>query len=91
MDSVTSPRSIAYDVAQEMGVASGRNALFLDLKEDEAAVERALVRLGEHARREGTAIGIGHAKPRTLAVLERLLPELAREGFVFVRAEDAVR
>ena len=91
VDSVTSPRSIAYDVAQEMGVATGRNALFLDLKEDEAAVERALVRLGEHARREGTAIGIGHAKPRTLAVLERVLPELAREGFVFVRAEDAVR
>ena len=91
VDSVTSPQSVAYDVAQEMGVTSGRNALFLDREEETTAVEQALYRLAQQARREGTVIGIGHPKPATLAALQRVLPELEREGIVFIRAEDAVR
>ena len=91
VDSMTSPRSVAYQVAQEMGVPSRRNAAFLDLKEDEGSVGAALRALAVRARLEGTVVAIGHAKETTLAVLERELPELAREGFEFVRVEEAVR
>ncbi len=91
VDSVTSPRSVAYDVAQEMGVPCDRNTLFIDRNEEEADVEQALQALAKRARREGTVIGIGHAKPATLAVLQRALPELERQGFVFVKVEGVVR
>ena len=91
IDSMTSPRSVAYQVAQEMGVASRRNAAFLDLRENERAVGAELKALAVRARLEGTAVAIGHAKETTLAVLERELPELAAEGFVFVKVEEAVR
>ncbi len=90
LDSVTSPESVAYAIARDMGIPSGRNALFLDIDEDEETVVKRLYRLAAQARHEGTAIGIGHAKPNTLYALQRMLPELAEQGFVFVLAEEAV-
>lgn len=91
VDSATSPRSIAYEEAQEAGIPSGRNALFLDYNEATEAVLKKLFALGERARHEGTAIGIGHAKPGTLEALVQGLPELQKEGFEFILAKDAVR
>ena len=91
VDSVTSPRSVAYSAAREMGMPCGRNTRFLDLEEDVYAVEQALNALSEEARLFGTVIGIGHAKPATLTALQEMLPRLAQEGFVFLRVEDAVR
>ena len=94
IDSVTSPQSVAYAIARDMGIPSGRNALFLDIVEDEDAVVKRLYRLAAQARHKGTAkgtaIGIGHAKPYMLRALQRMLPELAEQGFVFVLAEEAV-
>ena len=63
---------------------------FWILPKDEDAVVKRLYRLAARARREGTAIGIGHAKPNTLHALQRMLPELTEQGFVFVLAEEAV-
>ncbi|MCY4352579.1 MAG: divergent polysaccharide deacetylase family protein, partial [Gemmatimonadetes bacterium] len=90
IDSVTSPQSMAYAIARDMGIPSDRNALFLDIVEDEDAVVKRLYRLAARARHEGTVIGIGHAKPNTLHALQRMLPELTEQGFVFVLAEEAV-
>lgn len=91
LDSITSPQSVAYAIARDMGIPCGRNALFLDVVEDEDAVVKRLYRLAARARHEGTAIGIGHAKPNVLQALQRMLPELAEQGFVFVLAEEAVK
>ena len=90
IDSVTSPQSVAYAIARDMSIPSDRNALFLDIVEDEDAVVKRLYRLAARARHEGTAIGIGHAKLNTLHALQRMLPELTEQGFVFVLAEEAV-
>ena len=91
VDSVTSPQSVAYAIARDMGIPCGRNAMFLDIVEDENAVVNRLYRLAAIARHEGTAIGIGHAKLNTLHALQRMLPELTEQGFVFVLAEEAVK
>jgi polysaccharide deacetylase 2 family uncharacterized protein YibQ len=91
VDSVTTPRSVAYAMAQELGMPSGRNGQFLDRKESQPAVEKALESLAMRARREGTVIGIGHAKAATLAAFKRMLPELESRGIEFITAEEAVR
>lgn len=91
IDSVTSPQSVAYAVARDMDIPSGRNAMFLDIVEDEEVVAKRLYWLAARARHEGTVIGIGHAKSNTLQALQRMLPELADQGFVFVLAEEAVK
>jgi polysaccharide deacetylase 2 family uncharacterized protein YibQ len=91
VDSVTSPHSVAFAMAQELGMPSGRNRQFLDRKETQPEVERALESLAMRARREGTVIGIGHAKSVTLAAFERMLPELESRGIEFITAAEAVR
>ncbi len=91
IDSVTSPNSVAYEVAQEMQVPSGRNTLFLDRNEETEAVEKLLFALAAWSRQEGTVIGIGHAKRNTLTAFQRVLPELEKQGFVFIGADEAVR
>ena len=88
VDSRTSPRSVAYAIAREMGIRSGRGALFLDLAADEGAIAKQLYALAARARQEGAAIGIGHAKRETLRALQRVLPALEEQGFAFVLAEE---
>ena len=91
VDSRTSPRSVAYAIAREMGIRSGRGALFLDLAADEGAIAKQLYALAARARQEGAAIGIGHAKRETLRALQRVLPALEEQGFAFVLAEELVK
>ena len=91
VDSRTSPRSVAYAIAREMGIRSGRGALFLDLADDEGAIAKQLYALAARARQEGAAIGIGHAKRETLRALQRVLPALEEQGFAFVLAEELAK
>ncbi len=90
VDSFTSPRSIAWSVAEEMGMPAGRNAKFLDRKETQESVEQSVEALAEMAGISGTVIGIGNARPVTLAALERVLPELEKRGIEFVSAREAL-
>lgn len=91
IDSMTSRQSVAYTVAQEAGIRSARNTMFLDHVEETDVVVKRLYALAERARIEGTVIGIGHAKEGTLRALQQVLPELQKEGFEFILAEEAVR
>lgn len=91
VDSFTSPRSTAWSVAEEMGMPAGRNAMFLDRKKTKESVEQSVEALAEMAGRTGTVIGLGSARPATLAALERVLPELEQRGIAFISASEAVR
>ncbi len=91
VDSFTNPRSIAYKVAEEMGMPAGRNSMFLDRKDTRESVEESVEALAEMAGTAGTAIGIARAKPATLAALESALPELEKRGIVFIDAREAVK
>lgn len=89
IDSRTSRDSIAYRLARENGIKSGRNEIFLDVVESEEAVEKRLGELVNYAMRNGSAIGIGHAtRPATITALKKLMPAYEKEGvdFVFVSA-----
>ena len=69
-DSLTSPKSIAYNTAKEVGVGTARNDLFLDAgTDDPAVVVSRLERLMDIAKRNGHAIGIGHPNAWTLEAL----------------------
>jgi hypothetical protein len=45
-------------------------------------------RLKALARKQGSAVAIGHPFPETLKVLERELPKLHDEGFELVRISE---
>jgi polysaccharide deacetylase 2 family uncharacterized protein YibQ len=42
------------------------------------------------ARKQGSALGIGHARPNTLEVLKNEIPKLLVEGFQFEFASNIV-
>lgn len=69
IDSVTTSKSIAFELAQEMGMPSGRRQIFLDSISKEDVIKRKLLQLFRYAQRNGEAIGICHPFDKTLHVL----------------------
>ncbi|RMH73372.1 MAG: divergent polysaccharide deacetylase family protein [Gemmatimonadetes bacterium] len=90
IDSMTSSESIAAQIAQEMGLPTARNHLFLD---DEVGLEntqRRLVELTQIAAKQGSAIGIGHPHHSTLQAIQEMIPVLERKGYQFVFVSDLI-
>ncbi len=69
VDSRTSSKSVAYNVARERGIPAGRNRIFLDHEANEEYMWRRFYELREMAKRHGGAIGICHARPETIPFL----------------------
>ncbi len=69
IDSFTSPASLAFPVAQELGVASARRHIFLDNVQASDTICLQLQRLIQIAEEHGRAIGIGHPNEATLQAL----------------------
>jgi hypothetical protein len=84
LDSRTSARSRAAEVAAEAGVPYLARDVFLDHERTPAAIARALAELERLARRDGNAVAIGHPYPETLAALETWLPGAAARGIRLV-------
>ncbi len=74
-DSRTVPDSHGVETAQRFGVLSAGRDIFLDDVDSEAAVLAALEQLVAEAKRNGTAIAIGHPHDATLKVLAAWLQE----------------
>lgn len=91
LDSMTTPESIGYKVAAQMGVPALRRDIFLDNVDSLPAVRREVYKLASLAKRRGYAIGIGHYRYNTLAVLNEAIPELKAQGFQFVSLSDIFR
>lgn len=90
LDSRTTDATVAIDAARDARVRTASRKVFLDDVQREDAIEASLAGLVEKARAEGSAIGIGHPYPSTLAVLDRELPRLASRGVRLVRVRDLV-
>lgn len=93
VDSRTTPRTVAYEIATEYGVPATWRDVFLDDVRTEAAISRQFDRLIAIAKRRGAALAIGHPYPVTIRTLRKLLPKLAAAGvkLVPVRAVIARR
>jgi uncharacterized protein len=79
VDSLTTPNSVAAEVAREEGVPALVRQVFLDDDRRPAAINEQFDRLVNLARRHGTALAIGHPYPETVETLERRLPRLAEQ------------
>jgi len=85
LDSMTTERTVAWQVARDAGLPWARNEYFLDDDPSTPAVEAAFTSILAHARSRGTMVVIGHGwRPRTMAVLARRIPEAMRAGIEFV-------
>lgn len=76
VDSRTTSTTIARQLAHEHGVPSIDRSVFLDHDRDVKNVRAQFRRLVEIAKIQGTALGIGHPYPETLAVLKEEIAAL---------------
>ena len=90
IDSRTSAHSVAYSLARESGLRTGKRDVFLDVVADRQNIINSLWNLAAQAARKGTAIGIGHTSKITLEVLKEEIPKLQARGYEFVRVSRAV-
>ncbi len=91
LDSMTDAESIGASRARRIGLRVLRRDVFLDNVDEPEAIRRQFEELLELARRHGSAIGIGHPRANTLAVLESELPRLAGRGIDLVPVSGMAR
>ncbi len=90
VDSRTTVATVARQVAWENGVPSIERNVFLDNQLDESEIVFQFKRLLRLARRDGTALAIGHPHPQTLALLERQIPKLRQQGIQLLPVSDLI-
>lgn len=90
VDSRTSAQTVAAQQAQKVDLASVSRDVFLDDERTEAAIYSQLQTAIELARKQGSAVMIGHPYPQTLAVLERELPKLKAQGIEWIDIKQMI-
>lgn len=90
VDSYTSAQSVALRTAQAWSLQSARRDVFLDAARDAQAIRTQWNRLIAKARHEGSALGIGHPYPETIALLQLELPKLAALGVRLVAPSELI-
>jgi len=92
LDEVTSPKSVAYEIAQGMGVRSAERTLVLDAEQHEAKdikyIQNKLQELVEITIEKGEAIAVGHLYESTYEALFTFYPEFDRQGINLVFASE---
>ena len=90
VDSRTEKESVAFAVAEELGVHSVQRKVFLDDDKDFAAMEKQWDRALAIAKKEGEVLIIAHIYPETVEALEKLVPRTKGE-VKFVKAGELAK
>lgn len=91
IDSRTSSLTIGEKTMISFGVPTARRNIFLDNNNDLDRIEEQMNKLANSAKKNGVAVGLGHARKNTLSVIEKVVPDLLDKGFVFQFASQVVR
>ncbi len=88
VDSRTNSASVGEQTASAMGIRTSRNNLFIDNESDVSSIKARLRQGGEMAKRNGSAIVIGHCRPNTAVALREMIDELRSSGIEIVFVTD---
>jgi polysaccharide deacetylase 2 family uncharacterized protein YibQ len=91
IDSRTNAKTVGAETARQAGLPEASRDVFLDARADESYTEQMLEQTVAIAKRNGSAIAIGHPKPTTLAALTALYAKMQAEGVRFVLASELAR
>jgi hypothetical protein len=91
VDSVTTSRSVGYDLARALGIPAGRRQVFLDPDESEATARERLDAVERWAASRGRVLAIAHGRLLTLRLLEEALPGWEARGVRLVPVSELVK
>ncbi len=91
VDSRTTADTLAEQTANEYQIQNTRRDVFLDHEHDRSTIEFQFERLIKLAKKNGSAVGIGHPFTETLDVLEQKIPQLKAEGIQLVLISELIQ
>ncbi len=91
IDSRTASSSQGFEVAKKMGMRTAMRNVFLDHYPEYDKIVKQFDVLAAVARRQGTAIAIGHPSENTLRALKKKIPELQAAGIEIVPPSEIIR
>lgn len=92
LDSRTSPKSVAFKIAKQMGIRTAYNEVFLDNEDNLDQIKAQLEKLARLAITNGQAIAIGHIeRENTILALKEVLPYFKEKGIKIVPASQLVK
>ncbi|HJW43994.1 MAG TPA: divergent polysaccharide deacetylase family protein [Geothrix sp.] len=90
VDSRTEKDSVAFDVAEQLGIPAVQRRVFLDDDKSFPEMEKQWDRALKLAEKDGSVLIIGHIYPETVEALEKLVPR-AKGQVRFVTAGQLAR
>ncbi|MFA5039572.1 MAG: divergent polysaccharide deacetylase family protein [Candidatus Omnitrophota bacterium] len=91
VDSLVTSKSVCRATAASIGENFASRDVFIDNEDDPDAIRQQMVSLARVAKKKGLAVGIGHDRPQTIAVLKEMIPALREQGYEFVNISEIVR
>jgi uncharacterized protein len=88
VDSITSSDTVATDIARKKNVPFLKRDVFLDNIRDIEYIDNQFKQLITIAKRNGSAIAIGHPHPETIEVLGKILKKLDDYGVSLISLVD---
>ena len=79
VDSRTTRRTVAFDLAKEMGIPGAKKNVFIDNELSLKSLRYQMERMMGIARYSGSAVGIGHPHRETLKILREYMGQLKND------------
>lgn len=91
VDSFTSEQSVCGQAAKTLKMRIGRRDVFLDNRNERAAIEKQFALAGRIAKKDGHALIIGHDRELTLKIIKEQTEKMLAQGFEFIPVKDYIR
>ncbi|MFA5779603.1 MAG: divergent polysaccharide deacetylase family protein [Elusimicrobiota bacterium] len=92
VDSLTSPKSVAYKTAKAMGIPALQNEIFLDNEDNFEYILKQLLLFKKKIKKDGSCIAIGHIHKKNLpAALSKIIPEFEKEEITFLTVSEYLK
>lgn len=91
VDSMTSANSVGPEVAMKVGIPFAKRLVFLDNRNERAAIERSFAEGARIAQEKGFALLIGHDRELTLKIVTEQIRKLKQQGYQFLSVRDFIK
>lgn len=91
LDNLVTSKSIGKELAEQIKIKIVFRDFFLDNESSRGYVKKQFAQLCTFALQTGKAVGIAHAKPLTLKVLQEEIPLMRAKGIKFIFVSDLVK
>jgi uncharacterized protein len=90
LDSRTSSKSTGFETASREGIPAAKRHVFLDNEDKQEYITEQIQILVNKAKKEGSAVGIGHCRRNTYLAIKEMIPKIREENVEFVFVSELV-